>query len=245
MKKEFEKKYHDVETNHWWFKSRRKYLLDLVDKAPRNSKILDIGSSSGIFLKDLEKLGFDNENLYGIDISEAAIANCKANGIKNAFVMDAQNIILSEKFDIIIASDCLEHLEDDVKAIKNWNSLLNNGGLMYVFVPAFQSLWSYHDDINMHYRRYTNIELKNKLLAQNLKIIKSSYWNFTLFLPVYVFRKLSTNFQKNKSGESDISIQNSTVNKVFLALIVLENKILKYINFPFGVSTFCIARKMK
>ncbi|HQW68805.1 MAG TPA: class I SAM-dependent methyltransferase [Flavobacterium sp.] len=245
MKEDFEKKYHDVETEHWWFKSRRKYLLDLLNDAPKNSKILDIGCSSGVFLKDLEDIGFASQNLYGIDISQKAILNCKSNGLNNTFVMDAQNISIDEKFDIIIASDCLEHLENDSKALKNWNNLLNIGGKMYVFVPAFKSLWSYHDIINMHFRRYTKSELKSKLLAENLKIIKSSYWNFFLFLPVYLFRTATSGLQKNKSGESDINIGNPIINKLLFQLIIFENKLLKFINFPFGVSTFCIVERVK
>lgn len=243
MEENFEKKYHDVETKHWWFKSRRKYLIDLLKNAPRDSKILDIGCSSGIFLKDLEQLGFSIENLYGVDISEKAIANCKANGIPNAFVMDAQKINLPETFDIIIASDCLEHLQEDQQALKNWKSLLKVGGTLYVFVPAFMSLWSYHDEVNMHYRRYTKAELQSKVASEGLEVLKSSYWNFFLFLPVYGFRKLSAVFQKNKKGESDISIGNSVVNWLLLQLIIVENKLLKVFNFPFGVSTFCIAKR--
>ena len=79
MDKDFEKTYHDVETNHWWFKSRRAYLLDLINKLPRNSKVLDIGCSSGVFLKELKEMGFDEKNLFGIDISEVAIKNAKLN----------------------------------------------------------------------------------------------------------------------------------------------------------------------
>ena len=244
MEKDFEKKYHDVETDHWWFKSRRKYLLDLLKNAPKDSRVLDIGCSSGIFLKDLEKLGFTLENLFGIDISEIAIENCKANGILNCFVMDAQNITLTENFDIIIASDCLEHLQDDKKALKNWKNLLKIGGQIYVFVPAFMSLWSYHDQVNMHHRRYTKAELKSKIEAENLVIQKASYWNFFLFLPVYVFRKITAVFQKNKTGESDISIGNGFINNSLLQLIIFENKLLKLVNFPFGVSTFCIAKRV-
>ena len=244
MEKDFEKKYHDVETDHWWFKSRRKYLIDLLKDAPKTSKILDIGCSSGIFLKDLEKLGFNPENLFGIDISEIAIARCQANGIQNCFVMDAQNITLTESFNIIIASDCLEHLQDDKKALKNWKSVLKIGGLMYVFVPAFMSLWSYHDEVNMHYRRYTNAELKSKLATENLEIIKSSYWNFFLFLPVYGFRKQKTFFQNNKKDVNDISIGNPLINGTLYQLVIFENKLLKVLNFPFGVSTFCIAKRV-
>jgi SAM-dependent methyltransferase len=244
MEKDFEKKYHDVETRHWWFRSRRNYLLDLIKDAPKDSKVLDIGCSSGIFLKDLEKLGFKPENLFGVDISEKAIANCKANGLENCFVMDAQNITLAETFDIIIASDCLEHLRDDEKALKNWINLLKTGGKMYVFVPAFMSLWSYHDEVNMHHRRYTNSELRSKIKAENLEIQKAGYWNFFLFLPVYAFRKISAVFQKNKTGESDIAIGNALVNNALLRLIIVENKLLKVVHFPFGVSTFCIAKKV-
>lgn len=243
MEENFEKKYHDVETDHWWFKSRRKYLIDLLKKIPKDSKILDVGCSSGVFLKDLENLGFNIDNLYGIDISEKAILNSKRNGLINTFVMDAQNIILSEKFDVIVASDCLEHLKDDIKAIKNWKNLLKKDGEMYVFVPAFMSLWSYHDEVNMHFRRYTKQELKTKIENEDLEIIKSSYWNFFLFVPVYIFRKISSLFNQKKSSESDITIGNLLINKALLQLLLFENKLLKSVNFPFGVSTFCIAKR--
>lgn len=242
MELDYENKYHEVETKNWWFVSRRKYLLDLLKDAPRDSKIIDIGCSSGIFLKDLEQLGFKNENLYGVDISEKAIENCKNNGIKNAFVMDAQNIILKEKFDIIIASDCLEHLQDDIKAINNWNELLKIGGKMYVFVPAFQFLWSYHDEINWHFRRYTKSELKTKLSNAKLTILKASYWNFTLFIPVFIFRKITRILPQSNKEEGQI-VRNKLVNFLLLQLLLLENKLLQYSNFPFGVSTFCIVKK--
>lgn len=244
MEEKYEKKYHDVEKNHWWFKSRRNYLLELLKNFPKDSKILDIGCSSGIFLKDLENLSFDPNNLFGVDISEKAILNSKKNGLLNTFVMDAQNITLNETFDVIIASDCLEHLENESKALKNWKTLLKKEGKMYVFVPAFMSLWSYHDTINMHYKRYTKNELMKSMKQENLEIIKASYWNFFLFIPVYIFRKVSSFFNKNKSGESDIQLGNSIINKLLLQLIIFENKLLKRINFPFGVSTFCVVKRV-
>lgn len=242
MEIEYEKKYHEVEADNWWFVSRRKYLLDLLQNAPKDSLVLDIGCSSGIFLMDLERLGFKKENLFGIDISEKAIANCKKNGIENAFVMDAQNILLAEKFDIIVASDCLEHLQNDSVALKNWCELTKKGGVLYVFVPAFQSLWSQHDEANMHYRRYTNKELKDKLIGENLTILKSSYWNFFLFIPLYTFRKTDAILSRNIEKKGQI-IDGKITNSFLMQLLLFENKLLKYINFPFGVSTFCIAKK--
>lgn len=242
MEIEYEKKYHEVETENWWFVSRRRYLLGLLRDAPKDSLLLDIGCSSGIFLKDLERLGFKKENLFGIDISEKAIENCKNNGIQNVFVMDAQKISLTEKFDIIVASDCLEHLRDDIGAIKNWSALLKTGGLLCVFVPAFQSLWSTHDEVNMHYRRYTNKELEDKLTSEKLTILKSSYWNFSLFIPLYLFRKIDGILTRNKKKEGQV-IEGKITNVVLLQLLLFENRLLEYVNFPFGVSTFCIAKK--
>lgn len=242
MEIDYEKKYHEVENENWWFISRRRYLLDLIKNTPKDSKILDIGCSSGILLKDLEQLGFKTENLFGVDISEKAIQNCKRNGIENAFVMDAQEIQINEKFDIIIASDCLEHLKNDIKAIENWKQLLKINGLLYVFVPAFQSLWSQHDEVNQHFRRYTKNELKTKLSDAKLVILKSSYWNFFLFLPVYLFRKISTLLPKIEKEQGQI-VGNKWANLLLLSLVTFENKLLRFINFPFGVSAFCIVKK--
>jgi SAM-dependent methyltransferase len=244
MKVDYEKIYHDIETDHFWFKSRRKYITDLLKDYPKDIKILDIGSSSGILLNELVNLGFDVNNLYGIDISEVAIENCKVNGIPNAFVMDAQEITLNQKFDVIIASDCLEHLENDAKALENWNSLLKPAGDLFVFVPAFMSLWSQHDVANMHHRRYTSKELTTKLKDKGFSIQKASYWNFFLFFPIYIFRavgRLLPRKDKEVSGDLD---KPSVVNGLLYHLINFENKLLRSINFPFGISTYCIAKKV-
>ncbi|WP_228455031.1 class I SAM-dependent methyltransferase [Polaribacter haliotis] len=227
MKAEFESKYHDLESKHWWFKSRRNYIISLLRNESKDATILDVGCSSGNLLFDLEEIGFKKENLYGVDISEKAIENCKKRNLNNSFVMDAQDISLNNKFDIIIASDCLEHLKDDEKAIKNWNSLLKDNGKLIVFVPAYNWLWSNHDEVNMHYRRYINKDLKNLLENNNLKIIKKSYWNFTLLPAVAIYRFLSNNIGSKKESTGDISKINPVINTSLLSLLTLENRFFK------------------
>jgi SAM-dependent methyltransferase len=241
LKKEFELTYHKVEKSHFWFKSRRNYILDLLKDLPRDSKILDIGSSSGILLLELIAAGFKKENLYGIDISENAIQNCKDNGLPNTFVMDAQKISLNVKFDVIIASDCLEHLIDDSAAIANWRSHLKENGTMMVFVPAFMSLWSSHDDANMHFRRYSLFQLKKLFTDQSMIILKASYWNFMLFFPVFLWRRISSFKKQNNVVSSDLN-QPGMINPFLLAILNAENKLLKWISFPFGISAFCIVK---
>src|SRR5207253_9325776 len=125
-------------------------------------KILDIGCAGGPLLLDLKNAGF--YNLYGVDVSEKAAEVCKQRGLENVYVMDGHNPEFEENsFDVIIASDSLEHLQDDMLALKNWNRLLKPGGELYVFVPAFMYLWSKHDVVNQHFRRYTAVELKRKM----------------------------------------------------------------------------------
>jgi len=242
MKTDFEKVYHQIEKRHFWFVARRNYILKTLGKVDRNSKILDIGCSSGILLEELSQIGFKLENLYGIDISENAINNCKNAGFKNTFIMDAQSIDLNQKFDIIIASDCLEHLEDDEKALRNWNNLLKPNGLAYIFVPAFMSLWSEHDEANMHFRRYGRNELSDKLKNNGFEIIKASFWNFLLFMPIYIVRLISKIKPSKNSKTGDLN-KLPLFNKFLLSLLNFENRFHTHINFPFGVSSYVFAKK--
>ena len=242
MKSDFEKVYYQLEEKHFWFKARRSYILQELDKFDRNSKILDIGCSSGILLKELTRIGFKLNNLYGIDISENAIRNCRRSGFENTFVMDAQNMSLYLNFDIIIASDCLEHIEDDEKALCNWNNLLNSNGIFIIFVPAFMSLWSEHDEANMHFRRYERNELCEKLIRNGFEINKSGFWNFFLFIPIYLVRLISKTKLLGNRNTGDFN-KLPLFNNLFFALLNFENKLLKYINFPIGVSSYATAKK--
>ena len=245
MKEAYEKKYHELEKNHFWHKARRKYILQLLKDSSKDLSILDIGCSSGILLNELVEIGFNVDNLYGIDISPNAVQQSKENGIQNSFLMDASNIDLKREFDIIIASDCLEHLEYDEKALRNWYEILKPGGSLYVFVPAFMILWNAHDLANMHFRRYTRKALKKKLYESGFEINKSSYWNFFLFLPILLVRLISRlKASKTQSSTGDLD-EIPKFNNLLFNLIRFENKLLSYINLPFGVSTYCIAKKGK
>lgn len=243
MQEAYESQYHDIEVDHFWFKARRDFILEFLSDQDKDARILDIGCSSGILLKDLEDQGFKNANLFGLDISEAAINNCRSNGIKNAYVMDGHHPNFDHQFDIIIASDNLEHLEHDKLALNNWYKALKPGGKLYVFVPAYMFLWSPHDEVNMHFRRYTRSELIEKVKDAGFVLERASYWNVLLFFPAYLKRKTVNLTKKNEENiHGDIqSIPKG--NGLLLKLLRLENHLLKKLNAPFGVSTYCVASK--
>lgn len=244
MQASFEKTYHEVEKDHWWFKARRDYIHTLLHAYAKDIKVLDIGCSSGLLLTELHAKGFNTNNLYGVDISPEAIKRCKENGIHHSFVMDAQQISLDTRFDVIIASDCLEHLQDDQKAIENWSNLLKPGGKLIVFVPAFMFLWSAHDVVNMHFRRYTKRELLGKVGINGLQIQQSGYWNFSLFVPVTLIRLLGRLLPaKGAEPSGNLYQMPSFVNSCLKSLLFIENSFLRVTRFPVGISTYCIAQK--
>ena len=244
MEKIYESKYHELEKSHFWFLARRQFVRKLLSEIKEEEKVLDIGCSSGALLEDLQKQGCPKESLYGVDISKDAIRHCRVKGIKNTFVMDAAKLNLGEQFDRMIASDCLEHIENDEQALASWRKALNpSRGLLYVFVPAFQLLWSQHDEINMHYRRYTRSSLCAKLEKKGFDVLRSGYWNSFLFAPVALDRllgRLNRMEKENKTGDLE---KKSYLNALFLRILRFENSLQHFVNFPVGLSTYCVARR--
>jgi 2-polyprenyl-3-methyl-5-hydroxy-6-metoxy-1,4-benzoquinol methylase len=184
MHKEYEKKYHQIEENHWWFRARRELIFKLL-KRTNAKKIIDIGCSSGQMLKILKETGLE---VKGIDISQKAVNICK-NSDLNVILAKGEETGLSEKFDVLIASDVLEHIENETSAIKEWERILKKGGKAIVFVPAFNFLWKPHDETNHHLRRYSLRKLENLFQKNGFTIEQSGYWNFFMF-PLIAFLKI-------------------------------------------------------
>ena len=247
MDKQYEKHYHALEEKHWWFVSRRRKILSMIDICPQKT-YLDIGCSSGKLLESLIEKGADPNQVLGIDISPEGIEACQAKGLTNTFVMDATSVDLpAGSFDVIIASDCLEHIQQDEAALQNWYKLLRPDGIMIVFVPAFMSLWSPHDEVNHHFRRYTHRELTGKINKASFSVLRHGYWNTTLFIPIMLYRFLRNTLEnkglKKEKPSADLGAVPALANALLRGLLCIENSIMEIIRFPFGVSTFCVARK--
>jgi len=247
MKVDFEKKYHSVEEKHWWFVGRREIILALARKYyfdRKRIKILEIGCSGGPLLKLLVSRGYSH--VVGIDNSKEAIQLCKERGFKDVFLMDGVSPQFDcEEFDLIIASDVLEHIQDDEKAVKEWKRVLKKEGIIICFVPALKALWSKHDEDNEHLRRYTKKRLENIFEKNDFKIIRSSYWNIALFLPTLFYRLLLTKTFFKKSLIHQLKESNYTVNYLLKRLLTIENFFLSIgANFPIGISIFAIAKKV-
>jgi SAM-dependent methyltransferase len=243
MDKNYELKYHVVEEVHWWFQGRRDMIFNIIKNEDKNAFILDLGCSGGVLIQFLQEKGF--QNVYGVDASEEAVNLCKQKGLQNVFLMSADDPQLSnDKFDIIIASDVLEHIKDDAKALTAWQRILKPGGKLIIFVPAFKFLWGLHDEVNHHQRRYSKTELVKRITQANLRIERNSYWNILLFLPIALMRVIQSKFFKTQTKENyDPYRVHPFINRFLTAVLRSENKLVQKLNFPFGLSLFAIVRK--
>ncbi len=240
MEKSIYLKQIDNESKHWWFKARREILNIQIKKYSTKKKmsILDFGSGSGTNIHMLSKYG-------EVDVYEKD--NKTSNFLKKKFNKNGIKIIKKcfskKKYDLILAADVIEHIKNDKQIVKSLNKILKKNGLIIVTVPAYQFLFSKKDKALKHFRRYNITNLK-KLFSSNFKTLKLSYYNFFLFAPIalaIIFFKLINHQFINKTEKKP----NSILNYIFYSLFKLEKFILKYFNFPFGISIISVFKKNK
>ncbi|OGF90510.1 hypothetical protein A3I27_02490 [Candidatus Giovannonibacteria bacterium RIFCSPLOWO2_02_FULL_43_11b] len=234
---------YNIEKYHWWFRGRRKVISECLKLfcPEKVEKALDIGCGTGF---NATLLGNFAKNVFGLDSSDIAIdlAN-KLNPNFTLILGEFPRIELREKYDIIAMLDVLEHLEDDSAALKKIEEQLKPGGLALITVPAFSFLWTEHDNLLHHKRRYTKAGLRARILFDtNLIIKKLSYFNLLMFPVIFVFRFLRKIFNFNE-GESDFFILPRILNNSLEKIFSLEANILRWIDLPFGVSIICVLQK--
>lgn len=250
MDKSYYKEYYVLEREHWWFKARAKIISDLIiksleDKEKTDLKILNIGAATGKTSELLSQFGTVTSLEYDKDCCD--FANEKLNlNIINGSILELP--FRDEEFDMVCAFDVIEHVEDDILGVSEMKRVCKSGGLIVVTVPAFMLLWSKHDEVNHHFRRYTLSNLKKIFTEINLTTIRATYFNTFLFLPILTFRLLSklipARFIRVGAG-SDATLHNSNSisSKILYQIFKSELALLKFFNLPFGVSIFLSSKK--
>jgi SAM-dependent methyltransferase len=238
---------YEVEGTHWWFAGRRRILesfvrgivADLDLQGRRRPRILDVGCGTGANLEMLAQFG----ETEGVDVSEDALAFCRARGLDQVKLGAAEGLPYADgSFDLVTALDVVEHLDDDAGGLSEMRRVLRPGGRALLFVPAFMWLWGVQDDVSHHRRRYTLPQLTERVRAAGFAVERATYANLTFFAPILAGRLLMRATGARPASENNINV--SALNGVLGHLFGAERFWLgRGLNFPFGVSAVCVARR--
>ena len=221
---------HDIQSGltkeYFWFKAKNELIRILMTLSisknptteinntlkPERLKILNVGVGTGDDLEILQAFG----NNYIIDTNVEVLEKINANYIEKKQADVCSLPYADNFFDIVVASDVLEHVENDQQAIAEIYRVLKKNGTLIFTIPAFQFLYSQHDKTLQHKRRYNSYQLK-KLLLKFSKT-KIFYWNSLLFIPLVFFRLLTKKIKTSRH-----KMLPSFLNKILYKLLSCVN----------------------
>ena len=248
MDAELYKAFNVVEEKHWWFVARRSYIYNFLSRfmpCDGSLKFAEIGAGTGGNFTMLTHFG----ELDAIEMDENAIKLASLKADENDRLISIQrgwlpdNIPLNGQYDCVLALDVVEHVSEDKDAIESLIELVKPNGYVLVTVPAYQWLWSAHDEVNHHYRRYTAKSLKAHFDQSHVTVVKLGYFN-TLLFPIALVRRLSQRLSKGpKNPHADLEIPGKLTNQILKFIFSLEAKWAGALTMPFGLSVIAMIRK--
>jgi SAM-dependent methyltransferase len=231
-----------VEADHWWFVGRRALFAREIEALGlrRQSAVLDIGTSTGTNLRLMRDMGFGD--VIGLDFSEEAVRYCASKGLGQVRRGDVCAIPFDNaSFDLVLATDIIEHVDDDALALREISRVLRPGGVALLTVPTFQSLWGLQDEVSHHKRRYRLGELVDKVRDAGLSPLRSYYFNYLLFLPIWLARQVIALLGVRLQSENQVNT--AALNKLLGAIFHLDVRTAGMVRPPLGVSAMVIAKK--
>jgi len=231
-----------IEDVHWWFKARREIMIDLLKRyvpIKNNKTIAEIGCGTGGNLKFFQNY----YNVIGIDTSPEAIEYARRRIHSPIFLGDFRDVLVDRwnSLDAIVLADILEHIDDDATFLRDIVTRLKVGAILLLTVPAHAFMWSHHDIVLGHKRRYSKKKLQ--LLWKDLDIeeLFFSSFNSALFPAIALYRILKPGGSDPK--KSNLALPPSWANYALYKLFAFERILLELIPLPYGVSYIVILKK--
>lgn len=223
-----------IDEGHWWYRARRRIVSDVITRfvaPPAGAQIAEIGCGTGSNLPVLEKFGTLTAVEPDAPAREWAAKRSNATIVEGR--LPAGLPLADASLDLAVMLDVLEHVDDDVAALKAVASKLKPGARFLLTVPALPILWSPHDEEHHHKRRYTASSLRDVMDKAGLKIEMMSYFNTLLFPMIAGIRWL-----KNLTGDKsvDTGMPPAWLNATLEAIFALERGLIGRVPMPVGVS---------
>jgi ubiquinone/menaquinone biosynthesis C-methylase UbiE len=239
--------FYKIEKDHWWFKGMRAICRRVLKRAKVNndktSRCLDIGCGTGLWTIELAEQG----EVYGLDFSPEALSFCQKRGLKGLMRASAMSLpLIQDSFETITALGLIEHLDDDKGFLAELYRICAPGGYILILTSAYEVLWSRHDEIVHHKRRYTRRQLESLSAMSGFEIVYTSYVNTILFPPILairLFQWLVGASAEGGQGSPDLFLPRPLINKLLYGLLWTEARLLNFFAFPFGVGIVLLARR--
>ena len=245
-----------MQQQHFWYRGRHRFLLKALDrfmpKTRSQVSAIDLGGG-GVggwvrYLADYRGKYFQRIALA--DSSEIALkmaGQILPPGV-DRYQIDLMNLGWEDEWDIAFLLDVIEHISDDIEAVRQVAKAIKPGGLLFVVTPAFQRFWSYNDDFAKHLRRYTRSDFKAISEQTGLKLLDSRYFMFFLS-PLYFLSRLKPGFdklsqeEKRKVVEDQHKVPAAPLNAILTAVFATETPMGHWLSFPWGTSVFGVFQK--
>jgi len=176
-------------------------VLDGLD-LPEPARILDAGCGSGRNMIELARRG----TVTGIELSDTSVCLARQRGRGEVVEGSVLEMPFPDaSFDLAVSLDVIEHLEDDLAALRELRRVLAPGGALLITVPAYQWLWSGHDEINHHHRRYTRRSLQRVAEQAGWRQVRTTYFN-SLLLPAAIVLRVLDRVSRRRTTESSLDL---------------------------------------
>lgn len=183
----YAQRYRDLATRHWWWRARNDAVREVATRLlgpRRDASILDIGCGDGVLFPFFSRFG----DVEGIEPDAAVVSEDSPWRQRIQLRPFDESFAPGRRYDLIVMLDVLEHIEDPRRALRQVHDLLADDGRLLLTVPAFQLLWTHHDQLNRHFRRYTKSGLLSDVQGSGLRVLESWYAFQWLFLAKLVER---------------------------------------------------------
>jgi len=238
MKDEYCTLYNILYKTHWWWRARERILMEEIAPLLSNRVdplILDVGCGDGLFFDKLKDIGIPR----GIEMNPELVSDDNP-WRDNIFLGAFEEYRSKSTFDIILLLDVIEHIDNDKATIAKACELLKRDGFILITVPAYNFLWTRHDEINEHKKRYSMVALNKTVENQELRLHKKRYLFPSLTIPKLFVKTLeSLGFSRNIS----LRVPPSSINLWLEKILYYEDRVLRNIPHPIGSSLLAIYKR--
>ncbi len=242
MDRDYELQTHQAEDRHWWYRGRRTVLEGVIAdlRLPARARILDAGCGSGRNMVELARHG----TVTGVELSQTSADLARQRRVGEVIAGSVLEMpFAADSFDLAVSLDVIEHLQDDLAVLRELRRAVAPGGALLVTVPAYQWLWSAHDEINHHHRRYTRRSLQSVAEQAGWEQIRTTYFN-SLLLPVAIVLRVLERFNTRTTESSlDLWVPPEPLNWLLERPLALEAALIgRGGRIPAGLSLLAVFR---